>query len=394
MIQEQSFRKPKIRHPPGYWWRRVVRNWPFVLWLLILLAVWQFYSQTERFGEMSGVVETIAEPVAPLETARLLAVSVQPGQRVKSGDPVAQMDTSLIDSEIAIQEATLVEAEDTITGYQQNILQIVSQSEKAIQDAQSVLQAELQRFESDKAELAALKTEQQRREALAARKLINEQVLNELRPQIAVLEQSVMAFPRMIGTCQKAVDDAVKQQAHVKQWLRMNEQQDISETIRAKMTARNATIEASRKMLQRRKDNFLLRATRDGVVSTILEQPGNVINAGQPILTLIAERPEHIVGFLPEVHVTDLTVGEKAYVWRMNQMGPHVPAVVISVSPDVQALPARISPIQGQPLRGRRVMLKLQGEHDFIPGETVEIHEAGAGFSGLWDRLVARFKRG
>jgi len=386
---DRSFRKPRVRHPPRYWWRRVARNWPFVLWLGILLAVWQFYARTERYGEMLGAVETIAEPVAPLETARLTAIHVQPGQRVRAGDAVAQMDTTLIDAEIAIHEAMLAEAEQTITTYQRDMLQLLARSEQAIRDAEAALLAEQARYETEKAELAALQAEQARREALAARKLINDQTLNELRPQIAALERSVAALPELLVSHRQRLADARRQAEDTKKWIRMREGQDVSEAIAATMEARNASIEATRKMLLRRKEHFTLRATRDGVVSTILEQPGNVINAGQPILTLIAEHPQHVIGFLPEVHVTDLTVGERAYVWRGNRVGRRVAAVVVSVSPDVQALPGRVSPIQGQALRGRRVLLKLEGPHDFIPGETVEIHEAGAGFSGLLERLRA-----
>jgi hypothetical protein len=162
--------------------------------------------------------------------------------------------------------------------------------------------------------------------------------------------------------------------------------------IRVKMQARNAIIAANRDMLQKRKDAYVLKATRDGVVSQILEQPGNVINAGLPIMTLVTERPDHVIGFLPEVHLAELEAGDKVRVWRQTGgPGRGVAAVVESISPDVQGLPTRINPIRGQILRGRRVMVRFAEAHDFVPGETVEIREVKAGwgatFVDVWSRL-------
>ena len=227
MIQEKSFRQPRVWHPPRYWGRRILRNWPFMLWLLILLGLWQYYSQTEQYGEMMGVVESIAEPVAPLETSRIQSISVLPGQKVKAGEPLAQMDTALVDAEIAIQQAQLIEAEETITGYQQNILAALGQSEKATQDARTALQGEEQRFESEKAELAALKVEQQRREALASRRLINEQTLSELRPQIASIEKSISNFPALIDAYRQRLSEATAHHEDLKGWMRMGDRKSV-----------------------------------------------------------------------------------------------------------------------------------------------------------------------
>ena len=121
---------------------------------------------------------------------------------------------------------------------------------------------------------------------------------------------------------------------------------------------------------------------------------------------VVDEHPTRVIGFLPEVRPVNLTVGERVLVWRQNEpavwsFGSRrlaVTAVVDSISPDIEALPTRINPLQvqvqgGQPLRGRRIILRLEGQHDFSPGETMEIHEIHAGWLVWLDRLVLVFTR-
>jgi len=387
----KSFKRPRLTNYPRLWRSRLRRNWPFLLWVGVLVFIAAFYSRNEQFGQMTGTVETIEEPIAPLETSRLLSVSVLPGQAVTAGQAVAQMDTALIDAEIAVQAATLREAQDVITGYQENMLQAQSTAQTAMDRADATLRIEERLQKSDVAELAVLKEELKRLEGLLARGLINEMDVAALRAQTAPLEQAVASSPPVLEVLRRQLDDARRSHDVLQTWMRMDGSRDISEAIKSKMAARNATIEANQNLFQRRKDAYTLRATRSGTVSRLLVQPGNVVNSGLPILTLVTEHPDYIVGFLPEVHVTDLRPGEKVLAWRQNGKGSAVYAAVESVSPDVMQLPGRVSPIANEAIRGRRVMLRIEGPHDFIPGETVEIHEAHTGWLAFWDRLTLFF---
>ena len=387
---ENQYRSPRSKMLARVYVRRALRNWPVLVWAAVIVVVVLLYSRTVQFGEMMGVVETIEEPVAPLETARLKAVFVEVGQRVEKGDVLAQMDTSLIEAELAMRQAELIEARETITGYQQNILQMLRQFEAAVKDAEAALQTTLLNQQRDAALLEVLGSELKRREDLLAKRLVNEQDVSALRAQVAALEQTVQGYPALIAVQERRIADAIAQRENMQKWLRATEGEDPSKAIEQKMAARNETLRATVEMIERRRENYTLRANRDGVVSAILEQPGNVINAGTPIMTIVAEHPEHVIGFLPEVHLTELNAGERVLVWRQSGRSRRVPGVIESISPDVQALPGRVSPIRGQTLRGRRVIVKLEGEHDFIPGETVEIRELRTGWGAVlesWARL-------
>ena len=130
-----SYERPRMTNYPQLWWRKIKRNWPFMIWLAVLAFILLFYSRTQRYGRSCGMMEVIDEAVVPLETARLTSLAVMTGQHVKAGDVLAQMDTSLIDSEIAIQENMLRDARETSTTYQRQMVASVDQAEAAVKSA-------------------------------------------------------------------------------------------------------------------------------------------------------------------------------------------------------------------------------------------------------------------
>ena len=375
MTDETSYRRPTLRRHPRIWLRSLLRGWTFVVWLAAAVLAAYLASTNTRFGEIVGVIETVAGPVAPLETARLSAVQVTVGQRVKTGDIVATMDTALVDAELRVAEGEMAEARDTISGYQRDILQMVQKGEASVLDAETGLETLKINQARDAGELAELKKEQQRREGLLAKRLISEELASQLRPAIAALAETLAANPALIKVEERRLELAKKERDDMKVWLRVDAGQEVSAAIQDKEKARGAIADAQRDLLDLRRKNFTLRATRDGTVSTILHNPGDIVAAGDPVLQVIP-LSDVVAGFLPEIQLGELTVGQRMLIKRMSGRGTSVGAVVESIGPEVQTLPGRISPIRGQPLRGRRIILKLDGLHDFIPGETVKISAA------------------
>jgi len=388
MTGETSFKRPTLRRSYRIWLRSLFRGWTFAAWLAAAVLAIYLASTNTQFGEIAGVVETAAEPVAPLETARLVAVNVRIGQFVKAGDTVAAMDTSMVDAEVSLADAEMAEERDTISGYQRDILQMAQRSESAVSDAETALETATIQQARDTAELAELRKEQRRREDLLAKRLVGEELASELRPAIAALEQGLAASPALIKVQARRSEQAQKERNDMRIWLRIDGDRDVSAAIRDKARARMAVSESNGDLARRRRENYQLRAARDGVVSLILHAPGDVVSSGDPVLRLIS-RSHYVVGFLPEVQLAQLTVGERVIINRSAGDTAGVGAVVESIGPEVQALPGRISPIRGQTLRGRRVLLKLDDGHNFIPGETVRICDVAP----FWDRIKQQTSR-
>jgi len=369
----KRFKRPKIRRHPRFLLRRVIRAWPFLIWLAAVVVLVYLHARGTRFGGMTGTVETVEELVAPLKTARLTSIDVSVGQHVRAGDVIARMDTATVEAEIATAKAEQQEAQTSIAGYQQNILRLAQQFDEAIKDAEAELLRVKTDNGSDLAELTELRKEQERREALAAQNLIGMEDVSALRPRIAGLEQRVAAYPGLLAIHQRRIDAATAERKDLKRWLRLKDNGEISDVIEEKKRARDAIIDAQLAALELQLDNHTLVASRDGVVAQIGARPGDVIQAGQEIVRLVSEKSNRILGFLPEVFLGSVKEGQKAVIWRERD-GRRMDATVVSIAPDVRALPGRITPIRGQVVRGRRIVLMVEGSHDLIPGETVRIH--------------------
>lgn len=388
----RAFAAPRLRTPPSVWGRRILRNWPFLLWVGVLVYIAAFYSRNQQFGEIAGTVEVVEEAIAPLETARLLSVAVQPGQVVKAREVVAQMDTTLVDAELAVQQSTVRDGRDNATTYQQAMLRASVQAALAARTAEASLRAAQLQQQRESAELEQLQAELKRREDLLAKRLIDELQVSELRPQIAALGKSLAATPQLIAAYQQAWDEATRHEGLMQAWLRTDGSHPLAAAVSNKTESSTAILEAQRDVVLRRKEAYTLRASRDGVVGRLFVQPGNAVAAGIPVLNVVDIHPRRVIGFLPEAHPVNLTAGEQALVWRQNGGGRAVQAVVASVEPMVEALPTRISPMQvqsqgGQPLRGRRIIIDLVGTHDLQPGETVEIRPVPRGWLAWLDDL-------
>jgi multidrug resistance efflux pump len=376
MPSSDAGRKSKVssdwKHPKMRW-RRIVNCWPFLVWLAAIAICALIYSRGSQFGGISGIVDTLSEPVAPLVTARLTDVYVSLGQRVKAGDKLAQLDTSLVDAAIARAEAEMFEQASSIGNFERSALTIYKTFENAINDADSAIEDLKRRSARDTAQLNELHIEQKRIDGLLAKHLIGARDAYTLRAQIVALEHEVDAYPSLITIEKRRLVDSKKGKEDLEKSLRLSEGEDIKDAIARRAEAQRKIFESSRMATDIERDNYTLRASRDGVVSRIFHQPGNVINEGEAILRIVDDHPQRIIGFLPEVHLARVKEGDTVAIWAKTRRLGTLTGIVESIAPELDALPGKITPISGQQLRGRRIIVKIEGEHELLPGETVQL---------------------
>ncbi len=390
-VTEKRYKMPALWAHPHVLLRRILRSWPAFIWLLCIVGVFYLHQSAAKLSGMAAIVDTTAQPVAPLETARLATIHVVLGQRVNSGAVVASMDTSLVDAQLAQLDAEMFEAESSIGNFERSALSTIKNFEDAINSATASIADLIRRKESASAQLQQLETEQARLDQLFAKKLIDATQANASRPQIAALRNEVNSSPEQISVAEKRLKDALRGQDDLRDSLRLGKGEDIKDAISRRAEAQRKIFDANRNSATIRLRNYTLTATQDAIVSRIMHQPGDVISAGDPIMRLVAAHPTQVIGFLPEVHLAGLKEGASVYVSRPSGIVQPIAATVISIAPEVDTLPAMVSPILGQPLRGRRVIVRLDGPHDLIPGEGVRIDNPTANMiTSLLRKLIAR----
>jgi multidrug resistance efflux pump len=394
-----TFKRAPLRDHPRLVRRRIIDSWPFFVWLGLVVLAAYLYTRSVQFGQLTGVVWTVAEPVAPLQTARLKSIKVQLGDRVKAGQLVAEMDTTLVDVQLALAEATMAQAQGTLATYEGQMHDLVRTFDTAIKDAETKLGEQKSLQESDGARLKELKRIQATQEELFKKQLIPESQLNALKPDIVALEKTMAAYPALITTYERMLVDSRRERENLQVSMKVEKGADIMQAIDLKAKARGDVFETALGLRNIQKESYNLRPTRDGIVSQILQVPGDVISSGTPILKIVSEHSDEIEGYLPELHLSSLRIGDTAYAFRAYGNSPIFKLKVESISPEISSMPTGTAPIStisgmsapvgGRGIRIRRVMFKIEGPHDLIPGETVQIRAT----SPLWVRISSWFGR-
>ena len=351
---------------------RLKQSWPVLIWALAVAGVGFLYLRADNFSNMTGVVVAVVEPVAPLQTGRLMSIDVSLGQRVKAGDTLAVMDVALLNARLSIEEARIIEADQTVSGFEQGMMRMALDADTARREAELDLQKVQINHEVQLAEIAEMKRELERREGLLSAGMDDASSVAALRPPIAVLEKEIELYPAIKEATLSRTEGARGQLEALRVSLEIEGDASVLETIRKRANAQREVLRASLDKRLLEKDTYVLKARRDGIVSRIFSRPGDVVGAGDAILRLVSEQSNAVEGFLPEHSVASLLIGQEVSVLRATGTEGCL-ATVTAVAPEIQTLPGRISPIRNQSLRGRRIMFAINGAHSLIPGETVRI---------------------
>jgi len=126
-------------------------------------------------------------------------------------------------------------------------------------------------------------------------------------------------------------------------------------------------------LLKERKKNMDLRAVHSGGVHRIDKEPGEIINAGEAVVKIVAE-PTEIIGFLPQEKIGVLSQGDTVWISATSDRHKAYESKVIAISPRITNTPDRASPLPNRMLHGREVVIGMPKIGLFLPGQTVIIH--------------------
>jgi len=376
----KEYKRQKMRVPVRVRLRRLVR-FGFVLIIFGLIPVFlSFMMQTAAATRFTGLVEAESETVGPVDTSRILSIDVQPGQRVKAGDVLVRLDPADRALDMAMQEARLVDYQQSLLRYEQGQAQYRQTLQEAerhdhqeVQSAAVELETEKMNRARDEAELAGLKAEIMRLQPLIDKRLVSEIELSVLRPKAQALEQTVTRYAPLIDALQKRFDQAVKDLEESRTLLAAAECAPQTDSVTGSLQRVSQTL-----LQVVKREPAVLRASRAGVVSRIQRQPGDVVLAGEPIIRVASVSSIYIIGLLTQSQLVGLKVGDKMNVSRVaGDTTKSLAAQVETIEPEVMDLLDPFNPSPRYPTRGRRVRLRLvEADNTLVPGETVALQSA------------------
>lgn len=342
------------------------RRAPVVVVLLIVLglaavAVWRLVlgpsGPPAGVIEVSGRIEGDEAAVAAKTAGRIREITVREGDRVEPGQVIARLDDDQIrareeQAAAAVQQA---EARVRLTRHQVTVLEEqLRQSELGVDQARADVQGRVSEAE---ARLAAAEAQLAQAEAAHAqaqwdseaaarlfeRELIAEQEARRARSNARTQAAVVAAARRQVEAARGALTAA--RANLVNPAIRSSQVAAVQGQIlqaRADIAAARADAQRARAQLDEARANrqdLRVVAPFAGTVATRTAEPGEVVVAGTPIVTLVNLAEVYLRAFVPEGQIGHVRVGQPARVYLDSAPAEAIEAAVSRVDPEASFTP-------------------------------------------------------
>jgi HlyD family secretion protein len=325
------------------------------------IAVWQRFFAVPPLPPgvvaVSGRIEGDDSAIAPKTSGRIREITVREGDQVAAGAVVAVLDDEQIRAREQQATAAVRQAEARLRATEQQIPVLreqLRQSELSVAQAKTDAQGRVSEAE---ARLAAAEAQLAQAEAAHAQARWDRDATKRLYERQLVAEQEArrtesaeQAQAAVVAAARRQVEAArgaltAAQANLVNPAMRSAQAAAIQGQIaqaRADIVAANADAERARAQLDEaranRKDLDVI-APFAGTVLTRSAEPGEVVMAGTPLITLIDLERVYLRGFVPEGQIGRVRIGQRARVYLDSAPTTPIDAVVSRVDPQATFTP-------------------------------------------------------
>ncbi len=285
-----------------HWNKPIVRA--VVIGLILLLvagAAWLFLRPDglpEGFASGNGRIEAVEIDIATKTPGRVAEILVREGDFIEKGQLLARMDTATLEAQLREAKANLRRAK------------IATEAAKSV-----VTQRKAERSSAE-----AVVAQRQAQLDIAEKNLSrSRQLVDRNAVPVQRLDDDTAEFQ----AAKAALSAAQAQQAAAEAGINSAESDVVS--AEANVEATEATIERIDADIK----DSQLRSPRDGRVQYRVAEPGEVLNAGGPVLNMVDLSDVYMTFFLPTSEAGRVALGAEA-------------RIVLDVAPEY-VIPARVS---------------------------------------------------
>ncbi len=306
---------------------------------------------------LSGRVEGDDAIVAPKVGGRIREITVREGDQVKTGQVIAVLDDEQLraredEARFAVTqaEARVLSAQHEIMVLQAELRQSQLGTGQARADADGrVAQAEAQEAEAE-ADLARVeaiarqaRADEERLTKLADSGVISTRDAEQARSNAVAEEAAVRAARKKVDSARAAVaaTRAALTNPEIREAAALGVERQIVQA-RADVDAAMADVaraQARLKESEANRSDLRVVAPFDGTVITRAAEPGEVVTAGTPIVTVVNLSAVYLRGFVPEGEIGNVRVGQAARVFLDSAPETPIEAVVDRVDPEATFTP-------------------------------------------------------
>lgn len=299
----------------------------------------------------SGYVEATEVRVASKVPGRVLSVAVAEGERVTAGQTLIQLSST--DAGLAL---TRLKAEREQADAQLRLLRAGSRQEDITQAEAQAAAAESERA-AVATELAAAKIDFDRFEQLVQKRAGSEKQRDDAAVRKALAESRLKAADDRVAAAQAQV-------ARLKAGARSQE----LEAARARLAAVDAQIATINNDVA----ESTITAASDGVVSSRLVEPGELVQARVPLLVIVDLDRAWATAYVEEPRVAAVTIGQSATV--ITDGGDRLEGRVTFVAPRAEFTPRNVQTASERAKLVYRVKVSVDNKAGILkPGMPVEV---------------------
>lgn len=281
-----------------------------LLLLLIAAAAWFAVDRLGKDEEKStltlnGNVDIREVDLSFRVGGRLLELAVDEGSVVRKGDVLGRLDAEPY--EIALKDARF---------HRESLAEQLKLLEAG--NRREVVAASLAQWQSQQAALANAERTWKRLHELVKTRSVSKQELDNAQEALERAQASVRSY----GEAYAAIASGAR----------------AEEIAKARADVRRAEAAVERAELDIR--DTALASPSDGVVLTRAVEPGSMLSAGSPVLTLSLTKPVWVRAYLEEPDLGRVRVGQKATI--VTDDGRRVPGTVGFISPKAEFTPKTV----------------------------------------------------
>jgi HlyD family secretion protein len=312
-VQAKPKPAPAEAKPPRSMARRII----VPLFVILILAaigfgVWRVFFYTPPLSpnivQLSGRIEGDDSAVSPKTSGRILEIRVREGDSVSTGDIIAVLDDEQLRARVEQAQAELQQAQAKA---------------RSARDQIAVLEEQLRQEEANVAQ----------QEAAHDIASFDKEAYARLAQSGAVSERQGKQAVSTADQQAAAVAGAKRRVAGVH--MQLAQQQAAIADAMASVGQAQAQLSEARENRQ----DLTVKAPFDGTVVTRVAEPGEVITAGTPVITLLDLSKVYLRGFIPEGQIGKVKVGQAAHVYLDSNPTQPVDAYVSRIDPQATFTP-------------------------------------------------------
>lgn len=267
---------------------------------LISLAYYWFSTDHTRDLVLIGTVDSNQVIVSPQMQGRIQKLLVDEGTQVRAGDLIAIMDPSELEAQERAAAATIASLRYKVAETQYTQRSTKGSTSSDVVNAQARLQSARAQLAQAEATLQRVESDSRRLIELAKVGVASEQESVQAEANLRAQQASVQALKDQVNAAQADLDAAVAR----------THQASAAQNTVASTRGQLANAEAQMKEAEVRLGYTKIYAPVTGTVSVRAAREGEVLNPGQPIVTIVDLSDTWVRAAIPETYADHIGLGD------------------------------------------------------------------------------------